>query len=608
VKCPHCATTIADDSRFCGTCGRATSMTEPLSQGGVLRSLVEQDTLVGREIAGRYRLLAKLGEGGMGAVYRAEQMSLKRTVAVKVLRPDVANSPLLLRRFNAEAEAVAKLNHPNTVGIYDYGQDADGTTFIAMEYIEGSSLRKVVHTEAPLRLQRVLRIAAQICASLTDAHARSIVHRDLKPDNVMLQTRGREHDVVRVLDFGIAKLRDDDRATKMQMTQQGDMLGTPQYMAPEQIRGEHVDGRADIYALGCMLYEMATGRLAFEAQNVMAMLSKHLIETPPPPSARRPDLAIPPAFDALVADCMSKAPAQRPANMEVLTDRIAAIAQTLPVDTAVATAQTAPAQPYAPAFPSVPVVPTPYAGSPPANHPAYSTPQNRVSDSQAPYAGLAPGAPYDPRPPASPGPAARPPTDHSRIWLYSLIGLILVTGGGAAIYLASRSPAAPIVATQSDAGPTTDHWDVPSASPQAPVIPPGYTVTVDNVSLQLPAGFSITDSTPQLFVAVNRMGVKIILAHIEDTNDDVDQLATAYANTNNVVLVSSSMENVGGQLHKVFAFRGGTGGNVFGQAAVALMGPGYRVAMVMHIPATALYKDKNLVNVGNLLFQTVHTP
>ncbi|CAN5904809.1 hypothetical protein BH11MYX2_BH11MYX2_04070 [soil metagenome] len=575
-------------------------MTEPLSQGGVLRSLAEQDSLVGREIAGRYRLLAKLGEGGMGAVYRAEQISLKRTVAVKVLRPEVANSPLLLRRFNAEAEAVAKLNHPNTVGIYDYGQDADGTTFIAMELIEGLSLRKVVHTEAPLRLQRVLRIAAQIGASLTDAHARSIVHRDLKPDNVMLQTRGREQDVVRVLDFGIAKLRDDNRATQMQMTQAGDMLGTPQYMAPEQIRGERVDGRADIYALGCLLYEMSTGRMPFEAQTVMAMLSKHLLETPPPPSSRRPDLAIPPSFDALVADCMSKDPAQRPATMEVLTDRIAAIAQTLPVDTAVATAQ-APSKAF-----QAPAPPTAY---PPSlqGPPQMPTPQQRISDSQAPYAGLAPGGPYDPRPqtPLS-GPAQGPATNHSKMWLVSIVGLILVAGAGTAIYLATRSPA-PVIAMQLDAGPTADHWDVPS-TPHAPVTPPGYTVTVDNVSLLLPAGFSITDSTPQLFVAVNRMGVKVILAHIDDATSDVDELAAAYATQNNVVLVSSSMENVGGQLHKVFAFRGGTGGNVFGQAAVALIGADYRVAMIMHIPATALYKDKDLVTVGNALFQSVHTP
>src|SRR5204862_5869560 len=150
----------------------------------------------------------------------------------------------------------------------------DGTLFIAMELIEGRSLRAVIQQEAPLPLARALGIAAQVAASLTDAHARAIVHRDLKPDNVMLQDRGRERDVARVLDFGIAKLRDDTRGTRMQMTQQGDMLGTPQYMSPEQIRAESIDGRTDIYALGCLLYEMVTARLPHDAPTVLAMLSK----------------------------------------------------------------------------------------------------------------------------------------------------------------------------------------------------------------------------------------------------------------------------------------------------------------------------------------------
>src|SRR5690606_32609937 len=196
---------------------------------------------------------------------------------------------MVLRRFNVEAEAVAKLSHPNTVNIYDFGQDTDGSLFIAMEFIEGRSLREVLQKEGPFTPTRAIAIALQVAASLSDAHAHSIVHRDLKTDNVMLQDRGRQKDVVRVLDFGIAKLRDDNRATQQAMTQAGDMLGTPQYMAPEQIRGEAIDGRTDIYALGCMLYEMVTARLPVEAPTIMAMLSKHLIEPVVPPAQRRPD-------------------------------------------------------------------------------------------------------------------------------------------------------------------------------------------------------------------------------------------------------------------------------------------------------------------------------
>ncbi|HSK05007.1 MAG TPA: serine/threonine-protein kinase, partial [Kofleriaceae bacterium] len=330
MLCPHCQAPNADDARFCGACGRTTSLTEPISNP----SLGEAPQLIGRVIAGRYRILAKLGEGGMGAVYQAEQISLKRTVAIKLLRPDVSASEMLLRRFNAEAEAVAKLRHPNTVNIYDFGQDVDGTLFIAMELIEGRSLRTVIHREAPLPIARTLAIAAQVAASLSDAHQKTIIHRDLKPDNVMLTDRGRSKDNVTVLDFGIAKLRDDSRGTQHQMTQAGDMLGTPQYMAPEQIRGEPIDGRTDVYALGGMIYEMITGRLPYEAPTVMALLSKHLLEQAPPPSQRRPDLGIPPAVDDLVMWAMAKDPAARPATMDDYGERIMAVLSRLPPESA----------------------------------------------------------------------------------------------------------------------------------------------------------------------------------------------------------------------------------------------------------------------------------
>ncbi len=263
MKCPSCQAPLEAAARFCGACGKAFVSTETKHDGDVAPA--GPPDMTGREIAGRYRIGAKLGEGGMGAVSRAEQIALKRAVALKLLRPEMSRNPLLLRRFNAEAELVAKLSHPNTVTIYDYGQDADGSLFIAMELIEGPSLRRVLRESGPLPVPRALAIAAQLAASLADAHAHGIIHRDLKPDNAMLQERGKERDVVRVLDFGIAKLRDDSRATQQMMTQAGDMLGTPQYMAPEQIRGEDIDGRTDVYALGCILYEMVTGRMPFEA-------------------------------------------------------------------------------------------------------------------------------------------------------------------------------------------------------------------------------------------------------------------------------------------------------------------------------------------------------
>jgi len=321
MNCANCGAPLEDHARFCPHCGHSVAPTEP-SPGQSL-SGIDIAKMIGREVGGRYRVLAELGEGGMGAVFRAQQMSLKRTIALKVLRPELSADPALVRRFNAEAEMAAKLNHANTVTLFDFGQDEDGSLFIAMEYIEGESLRHLMLREGPLEPLRALAICEQVGASLADAHTRGIVHRDLKPDNVMLTQQGRRSDVVKVLDFGIAKLRDErPDGTAMPMTQAGDLLGTPQYMAPEQIRAEPIDGRTDVYAMGAMLYEMVTGRLPFEGPTLMAILSKHLTDPPVPPTRRRPDLSLAPPLDRLILSCMSKRPHDRPASMDILVGEL----------------------------------------------------------------------------------------------------------------------------------------------------------------------------------------------------------------------------------------------------------------------------------------------
>jgi serine/threonine-protein kinase len=440
VTCPHCRAEITADARFCGACGKATAPTE--SDPHI--PLAQVKDLAGKEIAGRYRILTKLGEGGMGAVYRGEQISLRRAVAVKLLRSELSANPMLLRRFSAEAEAVAKLSHPNTVNVYDFGQDTDGSVFIAMELIEGRSLRSAIAKEGPFAPGRALHIAAQVAASLADAHAHNIVHRDLKPDNVMLQDRGRQRDVVRVLDFGIAKLRDDTRATQQAMTQAGDMLGTPQYMAPEQIKGETIDGRTDVYALGCMIYEMVTARLAFEAPTIMAMLSKHLIEAPVPPSQRRPDLGLPPALDQLVLAAMAKDPGQRPPTMEAFGEQIAQLAQTLP-----------------PADPNTPRSQQASVAQPAVTAPA---PSAFVAATPQPAPWTPPAIPPTTR--ATPTPVAM---KKSRAPLLAIVAGVLLAGGGAAAYFATRAPAT----AARDGGTAPSAGDPARVPPAAGTVPPG---------------------------------------------------------------------------------------------------------------------------------------
>ncbi len=446
MKCPHCNADNSDEARFCGVCGRATAATEPSYQDLAPPGGVTAPDLIGREIAGRYRVLAKLGEGGMGAVYRAEQISLKRKVAIKVLRPELSRDPGIVRRFNHEAELVARLSHPNTVNIYDFGQDADGSLFIAMEFLEGRSLRQLMTQDGPLPPWRALAITRQIATSLSDAHSHGIVHRDLKPDNVMLIDRGKERDIVRVLDFGIAKV---NRQTVNVMTRAGDLVGTPQYMAPEQIKGEAVDGRTDIYALGAMLYEMLTGRLPFEGATVMAILSKHLLDPAEPPTVRRPDLGLPPALDGLVMSAMAKDPAHRPATMDQICEHVTALAaqlgggpasQQVPatVPSAAWSAQQGVVAPtghggMGPPHGAMPSGPPPGV---PRTHPPGLDPRSAPTP---PPMGPPPGpAPYGAPPmPGYPQPPAHhaPPRPASRAPIYIAVGVVLAAAAGVAIFL-----------------------------------------------------------------------------------------------------------------------------------------------------------------------------
>jgi len=271
------------------------------------QALQRLDPFPGRVIAGNFRIDGLIGSGAMGNVYKAEQLSLGKQVAIKVLHPHLMGDEKLVGRFKREAKSASLLNHPNSIQIIDSGQDRDGTLYIAMELLTGRDLAQVIRDDFPLPLPRVVRILSQVLSALEEAHAQRVIHRDLKPSNIMLIQRRDEKDFVKVCDFGIAKAtlsEADDRAAML--TIQGLVCGTPEYMAPEQARAEPLDGRADLYAAAVILYQMVTGDIPFRADSPMAIVSRHLVEAPMPPSKRRPDLRLPKIIDDVVLRGLEK--------------------------------------------------------------------------------------------------------------------------------------------------------------------------------------------------------------------------------------------------------------------------------------------------------------
>jgi tRNA A-37 threonylcarbamoyl transferase component Bud32 len=242
------------------------------------------DVLVGQTVAGKYKIVKLLGEGGMGAVYLAEQMlgSATKKVALKTLHKHLSHDVSIQKRFEREVGNLCALQHPNTIGVHDYGKMEDGTLYLVMEFVEGRSVADVLEKEGAMQPGRVENIFRQICGSLEEAHGAGIIHRDLKPDNVLLCDRAGTKDWVEVLDFGIAKRSSEHDPNEAKLTQQGMVLGTPPYMSPEQFTGQPVDHRSDIYALGVMAYEMLTGKYPFEANTAWEWASKHMTEPPRP--------------------------------------------------------------------------------------------------------------------------------------------------------------------------------------------------------------------------------------------------------------------------------------------------------------------------------------
>ncbi len=345
------------------------------------------DDLVGKVLADRYRVDTLLGEGGMGRVYAVEHVLMRKRLAVKILHRELTTVPEVVARFEREAMAAANIEHPNVAAATDFGKLADGSVFLVLEFVQGRNLRDEI-AKGPFLLDRALAIARQIASALKAAHALDIVHRDLKPENVMLVEKVGDPDFVKVLDFGIAKVPIGETAERgggRPITKVGMVFGTPEYMSPEQALGQSVDGRADVYALGVILYEMIAGVRPFSSKSPVGILGQQLSSNPPPIHERVPGLVVPPAIDALLAKLLAREVSER---MQTATDAVVSIEQLFGSDRGgpykfTIAAGSPPSNPQNPRIGSLPDFPqpmiTPLGFNPP------SSPNNPIPSSPGPY-------------------------------------------------------------------------------------------------------------------------------------------------------------------------------------------------------------------------------
>jgi eukaryotic-like serine/threonine-protein kinase len=489
---------------------------------GVLQSTPPVDPLVGQTVAGRYKVIKLLGEGGMGQVYLAEHFAIEKRVALKVLRSEYAHKGDIVTRFQQEAISASRIKHPNVLDVFDFGQLENGCFYLAMEFLEGNDLADELQRSRVLTAPRALPIAMQICRALSAAHAKGVVHRDMKPENVFLQRTGDGEEIIKIVDFGIAQLKPTNEEAQAvstshrRLTKTGMIFGTPEYMAPEQASGKHADLRCDVYAVGIILYELFTGAVPFTGETFLGVLTKHLNELPPSMRSVYPDLQISTELEGVVQRTLAKDPNQRFQNMNELAAALAATPEGQYAGLRGPYSQVGGIDGRASALPSG-ATPSPTAqqfmaggGSMPHTGPGGMTDAARAAATMPRQeTGEAVRAETDMGAEA----ATRPPTKSSGSGaiVFSLLGALLLAGGAAAFFLRGSSAPAPEPSAQAkppEPPPVTP--EPPPAAPSVAVVkpsaeppPPAAPTSVKlEVATDPPGatlmknGFQVCDTTP----------------------------------------------------------------------------------------------------------------
>ncbi len=471
------------------------------------------DPMIGSLAAGRYRVIKQLGEGGMGQVYLAEHVAIEKRVALKVLRAEYASKGEIVTRFQQEAISASRIKHPNVLDVFDFGQLDNGCFFLAMEFLEGNDLADEIQRRRVLDAATGIRVSMQICRALAAAHANGVVHRDMKPENVFLQRTADGEEIVKIVDFGIAQLRAKDDAvkeTKRRLTRTGMIFGTPEYMSPEQAGGKHADLRADIYAVGIIMYEMFTGAVPFTGETFLGVLTKHLNEPAPQMSTVFPELAISAQLQAVIMRALVKDPNVRYQTMLEFAQAITATPDAAalgyrPVLASVAEHSMSllphsPGTPTAQQFTPPSSIPPP-GGSTPA--PAHPGPALTGHDTAAARAETLVGAEANTRPPVKQGYGGA---------IAAVAAALVALGGGGAWFMAKRNATSSPAPETSVAVATKPPGPAPSAAPSATVeaakpadsgasVTPASAIRLDVSSdptgaTLLKNGFQVCDSTP----------------------------------------------------------------------------------------------------------------